>query len=201
MLRVDGGFTYLPDRDFNREDSFQYRVSDGLGNSELSSVVITVATAYPWHNGAQPADVNSDELVSPVDALAVITTLNDQGGRELSEDQVRPLAAPFYDVNRDGAVSPIDALIVISHLNAGTASEAEGESVMGAPSPLAVGEPGHAVPVTIAEDATARRHVRLQRLPEVTELSSSRTGFPRSESLRAARLASETSRNASTCRS
>ena len=37
LLRNDGSFDYTPDADFNREDSFQYRASDGVNGVHLTS--------------------------------------------------------------------------------------------------------------------------------------------------------------------
>lgn len=56
-------------------------------------------------------DVNSDGVISPMDALLVVNSVN-RGG-----------ASAENDVNGDGFVSPLDALIVINWLN----SDGEGE--------------------------------------------------------------------------
>jgi len=78
---------------------------------------------------AENSDVNGDGLVSPIDVLLIINTL------ELGEFYV---AGKEYlsrrDVNADGTVSPLDALYVINHL--------ETQIAMAAPvAPLAVGLP------------------------------------------------------------
>ena len=50
-LNDDGSFTYLPDANFNREDSFQYVANDGTSNSNVATATITIDTPYPWHTG------------------------------------------------------------------------------------------------------------------------------------------------------
>jgi VCBS repeat-containing protein len=42
ILNTDGTFTYTPDPDFNGNDGFVYRVSDGSGGSAVASVTLTV---------------------------------------------------------------------------------------------------------------------------------------------------------------
>ncbi len=113
-LEPSGAFRYLPDTNFNRTDSFRYRVTDGRANSNDAVVTIEVETRFPYFNGANPPDINDDGLVSPLDALTVILTLVDQGARPLPPP--RPAGVPFYDPNRDGQVSPADALVVVTAL-------------------------------------------------------------------------------------
>jgi len=124
VLRDDGSFDYTPNANFNREDAFRYRASDGDNASDPATVTITVQTQRPWYNGLQPLDVSDDTFVLPIDALLTINELNGNGSYRLPMDRPRPLTAPFYDVSRDGLVSPIDALLVINYLN-GTFAEGE----------------------------------------------------------------------------
>jgi uncharacterized repeat protein (TIGR01451 family) len=44
-LNLDGGFAYTPKTNFSGTDSFTYRASDGITNSELATVTITVTGA------------------------------------------------------------------------------------------------------------------------------------------------------------
>ena len=124
VLNQDGSFTYTPDKNFNREDSFSYRANDGVADSQTVTVNVTVDTAFPWYNGIDPLDVSDGEGITPIDALMVINVLNSEHMTDLPTDRPRPLAAPFLDVNRDGQVNPFDALLVINYLNSG---EGEGE--------------------------------------------------------------------------
>ena len=132
-LKPDGSFTYTPAPGFNREDSFQYRASDGVDESDIATVTITIETEHPWHNSIHPVNVNDDKYfdgskyvddITPLDALLVINNLNANGVHTLPLDRPRPLTAPFLDVSRDGQVTPFDAVLVINYLNSG---EGEGE--------------------------------------------------------------------------
>ena len=74
------------------------------------------------HNAAMPLDVNGDQIISPLDALAVINKLISQSAGNSATTSAMPLAATFstqyfLDVNDDTIVSPLDALIVINYLN------------------------------------------------------------------------------------
>ena len=166
-LNDDGSFTYLPDANFNREDSFQYVANDGTSNSNVATATITIDTPYPWHNGLNGLNVNDDAgYVSPIDALLIINTLNFVGAHKLPTDRPRPLTDPFYDVNRDTFVSPVDALLVINYLNrgggegeaGGTATSAKVASTWW---PMAVNTETHEIG---ALDATAADHADSSRM-------------------------------------
>jgi len=77
-----------------------------------------------WHNTSDPADVNGDGVISPIDALQVINELNEDGARPLPPPSQGSAPPPYVDVSGDGLVSPVDALIVINRLN-GVAGEGE----------------------------------------------------------------------------
>lgn len=152
-LRPDGSFTYVPNLDFNREDSFTYRATDGSYESNVAMVSITVETLYPWHNGLKPRDVSDDGLITSLDALRVINELNRGNGGPLSAERTRPLTQPFYDTTRNNHLEPRDALLVINYLNANgpdipggegeQAVDASNGSVLetAAPTGLLIGEP------------------------------------------------------------
>ncbi len=127
-LNADGSFTYTPDPDFNREDSFTYLATDGELSSEVVTVFITVDTPFPWYNGIEPLDVSDSGGISPLDALLGINSINSLGARELSQDRPRPLTQPFYDTSRNGLLSALDVLLVINYLNRRASGDGEGES-------------------------------------------------------------------------
>jgi len=77
-----------------------------------------------WRNPGNPADVNNDDLVTPVDALLVINYIN----THLDDLSVPPPPVeppPYYDVDGNGSVTALDVLIIIDVLNV----QAAGESV------------------------------------------------------------------------
>ena len=85
--------------------------------SELAEGTRRVTMA--WQNPTDPLDVNDDNDISPIDALIIFNTLNDQlfgpTGRlpipEAEGDR------RFLDTSGDGVVSAIDALQIINHIN------------------------------------------------------------------------------------
>ncbi len=62
------------------------------------------------HNHFEAEDVNDDGLISPMDALMIVNSMN-QGA--IAD------ANGFLDVNNDGLRSPIDALLVVNRINRG----------------------------------------------------------------------------------
>lgn len=86
------------------------------------------------HNAFLPADVNSDGLVTPIDALLVLNQIGTAG--QLSEgESAADRPQRFPDVNNDGQITALDALLVINYLSQstlggggqGAGSEGEGE--------------------------------------------------------------------------
>ena len=92
-------------------------LNDGKRNPKSDS-------EFVWCNARESHDVNDDGRVSPLDALAIINSLNAEGTRQLPSDSVGHTARLFYDVNRDGFISPRDALQVVNYLNSGGDSRA-----------------------------------------------------------------------------
>src|SRR5262249_33549133 len=78
----------------------------------------TINSIY-W-NQVKPTDVNADGVVTALDALTVINSINAKGSRLLT-GEVPP---PFLDVNNDGYVSAVDVVLVINQLNAKSIQEA-----------------------------------------------------------------------------
>lgn len=117
-------------------------VTDALSPGHSESFVLPIkinANTHPHHNAAAPFNVNNDfdatgkPLLTPVDALLVISALNSRGSFN-PEFRAAGLGAAtrFVDVNRDGKLTPLDVLLVISRLNArGGSGEGEPASVEG----------------------------------------------------------------------
>ena len=67
VLNVDGDFTYTPEANFQGVDAFTYRASDGITNSELATVTITVV-------GTNDAPVaQNDQYTTPENTVLVVT--------------------------------------------------------------------------------------------------------------------------------
>ena len=56
--------------------------------------------ASDWQNASLMRDVDSSSLVTPVDVLLLINSLNSDGSRELPP-RLQHTGDPFYDVNGD----------------------------------------------------------------------------------------------------
>ncbi len=126
---------YTPDTGFSGNDSFTYTVDDNHGatSNEANVSIAVIIDPFPWQNPVEPLDVNADTFISPIDALLIISDLNENGGRELPNPPVPPfIPPPYLDPSGDNFVSPIDALLVISYLNGEGEGEAEGEGEGGA---------------------------------------------------------------------
>lgn len=80
----------------------------------------------PWHNFNFAEDVNSDNQVTPLDALLIINLLNQGGARPLTGSGLA--TTPLIDVSGDTTLAPIDALIVINYLNQQVNGEGENGS-------------------------------------------------------------------------
>lgn len=130
-LNSNGSFSYQHNGTSRQSDSFTYRASDGLLQSQLVTVTITVDAPLPstHQNRSNNLDVNADGRVSAIDALLIINLLNSMPAPIRVESLGAP--PPYYDVNGDYRVSSFDALLVINELNrrsgGGGSGEAEGE--------------------------------------------------------------------------
>ncbi len=123
----DGRIEFTPATDFSGTASFSYSVKDNLGTSSaIANVTVRVQNSR-WQNPRLALDVNNDTVISPLDALLVISYLNSSAPRDLRTTTY--VAPPFIDVNGDEIVSPLDVLLVIDHLakNRGANGEGEGE--------------------------------------------------------------------------
>jgi VCBS repeat-containing protein len=136
-LNADGSFIYTPDINFNKTDTFTYRAHDGTVHSNTATVTLEIATIFPWYNSDQERDVNNDGVVTPLDALWIINTLNSVGSHQLTTNRAEGVVPPYLDVNRDGFASPADVLWIINHLNQQSgAGEGEAEPLKTNPVPV-----------------------------------------------------------------
>ena len=97
-----------------------------LAEGEAAGDVNFDGQAASWRNPATPTDVNDDGIVSPLDALLVISYIN----AHPQDPSVPPSPAeppPYYDVDGNGIVSALDVLTVVSKLNAQAAGGPESE--------------------------------------------------------------------------
>ena len=120
-----GTLTFTPAANTTGVSTITVSVEDGGNDGNLGTTgdnlittgtfTVTVANLLAWHNEPLPTDVNNDGLVTPMDALLIINSLNHEGARKLPNS--RPDSAPYYDANGDDWISPADAIAVINQLN------------------------------------------------------------------------------------
>lgn len=86
----------------------------------VASVMVGTASGEgeARQNALLPADVNSDGVVSPMDALLVINEISRSRTAASGETaSTRAVSLMFTDVNGDGLITPLDALNVINHIS------------------------------------------------------------------------------------
>ena len=101
---------------------------DAAGNTAADGTANElVVDTHPWHNSADPCNVDGRSGVEPVDVLLVINYINAHGSGPLPAPGPNT-PPPYVDVNADNEVAPVDVLLVINWINsqtAGGAGEAE----------------------------------------------------------------------------
>jgi len=101
---------------------------DAAGNTAADGTANElVVNTHPWHNSADPCNVDGRSGVEPVDVLLVINYINAHGSGPLPAPGPNT-PPPYVDVNADNEVAPVDVLLVINWINsqtAGGAGEAE----------------------------------------------------------------------------
>jgi hypothetical protein len=99
----------------------------GFAGGTVSLTILDVELLHPWTNPNNPLDVNNDGRVTPIDALIVVSYLNEFGSGLLP----LPWDGLFIDTNRDGRISPFDALLIVSELNEQSLGEGEANRLSG----------------------------------------------------------------------
>ena len=80
VLNADGSFTYTPDADFNGTDSFTYQAHDGTSNSNVETVMITVAPVNDAPVAAIPVMTVLEHDTLDVTAPGVLAAATDVDG-------------------------------------------------------------------------------------------------------------------------
>lgn len=106
---------------------------------ERSERIFIIKDPTPFHNDSNPADVDRDGSVTPLDPLIIINYINTKGSGQIKPPSEGE-ASNDFDVDGDGQVTPLDILIVINALNQSSAA-AEGEAPLRDSRPTAVPPP------------------------------------------------------------
>ncbi len=114
------------------------KIVDGLFLHSLrqAGTEIEVRNNRAHLNPLNFADTNHDDVVSPIDALIIINSINEQGARplEIPGTLLEGESFAYLDPSADAFVTPLDALLVINILNNLVVGEGEG------PAPLLIAE-------------------------------------------------------------
>jgi hypothetical protein len=107
-----------------------YDPSGDLESRSETLLIEVLANTNPFHNPESPYDVNSDDEVTPLDALLILNAISQHGPAGPIANFPPP--GRFWDVNGDGMITPLDALLILNYLNVQSrprpASEPEGDS-------------------------------------------------------------------------
>ncbi len=118
-ISADGTLSFTPATGASGSAGVRVYLQDQNGTMSAARTFRIDVSPAPFQNPANPLDANGDGKLSPLDALAVINTVNGQGSGMLVSP-AHPFAPGFeyLDTNGDNAVSPLDALQIINELNA-----------------------------------------------------------------------------------
>ena len=101
--------------------------------------IFIIKDPTPFHNDTNPADVDRDGTITPLDPLIIIDYINTKGSGQIKPPSEGE-ASNDFDVDGDGQVTPLDILIVINALNQSSAA-AEGEAPLRDSRPTVVPPP------------------------------------------------------------
>jgi VCBS repeat-containing protein len=102
-LTNNGGFTYLPNTNFNGTDHFTYRVSDGVSTSALAIVTLTVQAVNDLPVAAGESYIVAEDSVLTISVPGVLSNDNDQDGDALRALLVNGVANGTLSLNTNGS--------------------------------------------------------------------------------------------------
>jgi cyclophilin family peptidyl-prolyl cis-trans isomerase len=103
-------FSQFPLQNFTQEDK-NNGVSFVGHTVDLTSVEI--ASTHPtFQNPISRVDVNNDGLLTPLDMLTIINSMNSNGIHDVDPFESNPFA--YRDVNGDGLIAPVDLINVVN---------------------------------------------------------------------------------------
>ncbi len=135
FIVVGENLVVAPDRYVDETDPIQIvipvvvtEVGADLKSYTLNVGLNRIPNRNPWQNRLNPLDVNRENGVDPLDALAIINALNAGDVSRLPFPRpASTLSLPDFDVDGDGTINPLDALAIINFLNVKASGEGEKE--------------------------------------------------------------------------
>ncbi len=106
-LNSDGSFSYAPAANFNGADTFTYKTNDGVNDSNVAMVTITVNPVNDVPVAQNDTYTTAEETTLAVDAPGVLSNDSDvDGGETLTAELVSgPTHAADFQLNADGSYS------------------------------------------------------------------------------------------------
>jgi hypothetical protein len=104
-LSADGSFRYTPDEEFDGEDSFRYRASDGLETSAIATVTINVIAGNNPPIAKNDSYSISEGGYFDVSSPGILGNDWDPDGDELTATLVVDVTAGTLDLREDGSFS------------------------------------------------------------------------------------------------
>lgn len=102
-LSGDGSFTYVPDPDFSGADSFTYKVSDGMSESNVATVTISVTEVNDAPVAGDDAYSTVEDMPINIVAPGVLENDTDADGDVLSAVLVSNPTSGVLTLNADGS--------------------------------------------------------------------------------------------------
>ena len=103
VLDADGSFTYTPDANFNGSDSFTYTAFDGIGNSNVATVNLTVSAVNDAPGAtADSYSLDQDTTLSVV-APGVLGNDSDVDGDSITASLVTTTGNGSLTLGSDGS--------------------------------------------------------------------------------------------------
>ena len=102
-LNADGSFMYTPDANFSGADSFTYQASDGLANSEVATVTLTVDAVNDAPTAAADSYIVNEDTTLTIATPGVLNNDTDVDSPVLTAVLVTNPAHGAVTLNADGS--------------------------------------------------------------------------------------------------
>src|SRR5206468_3137043 len=104
-----GSFSYLPAANYNGSDSFTYKADDGLADSGIATVNITISGVNDAPVAVNDSFTTGEDTTLNVVATGVLSNDSDVDGDALSAVLVSGPAIPYTTLFRSGSFSYLPA--------------------------------------------------------------------------------------------
>src|SRR5439155_1222804 len=104
-LNADGGFTYTPTANFNGSDSFSYKANDGVAQSNVATVTLTINAVNDAPVALNDAYATNEDTSLTVSAPGVLGNDTDVAGDALSALLVTSPSHGALVLNANGSVT------------------------------------------------------------------------------------------------